>query len=121
MLIANLTDRQDIQVQLSSWEKDYSALYGIEPEILDFSGTEDLLKIARIRHLDVVFVCLPGPEGFLHARRVREELKDSKVLFVAENSEYAVKGIHCHFTDYLVLPLNFKAFVRAMKLAGVGA
>ena len=120
MTIALLTDNPSVAAQLNAWLKQYCSLYKIEPTIREFLTTEELLKDGKTYHLDVIFIYLRGPEGFLHARRIREELPTSHAIFIGDTMEYAVKCMRLHYTDYMVLPLEFKNFVRTMKLSGVG-
>ena len=120
MTIAALTDNPAIAAQLNEWLKQYCGLYQINPIIMEFLTMEELLEFGKLRRLDVIFIYLRGPEGFLHARRIREELPSSRAVFIGDTMEYAVKCMRLHFTDYMVLPLEFKNFVRTMKLAGVG-
>ena len=95
-------------------------MYRINPTVIELSSVEELLGTGNIHHLDVIFIYLRRPEGFLHARRIREELPASRAVFIGDTMEYAVKCMRLHFTDYMVMPLEFKNFVRTMKLAGVG-
>lgn len=120
MTIAALTDNPAVAAQLNEWLKQYCSLYQINPTIMEFLTTEELLEMGKTCRLDVIFIYLRGPEGFLHARRIREEFPSSRVTFIGDTTEYAVKCMRLHFTDYMVLPLDFKSFVRTMKLCGVG-
>ena len=120
MMIATLTDNPAVAAQLNAWMKQYCDLYRIDPTVMEFLTTEELLEAGKTYRLDVIFIYLRGPEGFLHARRVREELPASHAVFIGDTMEYAVKCMRLHFTDYMVMPLEFKNFVRTMKLSGVG-
>lgn len=120
MTIAALTDNPAVAAKLNEWLKQYCSLYQINPTIMEFLTTEELLETGKIHRLDVIFIYLRGPEGFLHARRIREELPASRAVFIGDTMEYAVKCVRLHFTDYVVMPLEFKNFVRTMKLCGVG-
>lgn len=120
MTIATLTDHPGVAAQLNTWFQQYCELYQIHPAIMEFLTTEELLEVRKTHRLDVIFVYLRGPEGFLHARRIHEESPDSRMVFIGDTTEYAVQCMRLHFADYMVLPLEFKSFVRAMKLSGVG-
>ena len=121
MTIATLTDNLSVSSMLNGWFKQYCELYQIHPEIMDFLTKEELLEVSKTHRLDTIFVYLRGPEGFLHARRIREENPNSHMVFIADTPEYAVQCMRLHFTDYMLLPLEFKSFVRAMKLSGIGS
>lgn len=121
MTIATLTDNPDVSATLNSWFRQYCALYQIQPEIIDFPTKDQLLEAGKTHRLDTIFLYLRGPEGFLHARRIREEHPNCNMIFVADTTEYAVQCMRLHFTDYMLLPLEFKSFVRAMKLSGIGS
>jgi len=120
MIVATLTDDIALTVQLSVWLKQYCGLYQISPSLMEFSKTEDLLAAARTNHMDVIFIGLSGPEGFLHARRIAEERPECSLVMIADTPEYAVKCMRLHFKDYIVRPVEFKSFVRAMKLSSIG-
>ena len=120
MTIATLTDNLSVASSLNDWYKQYCSLYQINPSIMEFLTKDELLEAGKTHRLDVIFIYLRGPEGFLHARRIREELPTSRAVFIGDTKEYAVKCMRLHFTDYMVLPLEFKNFVRTMKLVGVG-
>ena len=121
MTIATLTDNLSVASSLNDWYKQYCSLYQINPSIMEFLTKDELLEAGKTHRLDVIFIYLRGPEGFLHARRIHEEMPESRMVFVADTTEYAVQCIRLHFTDYMLLPLEFKSFVRAMKLSGVGS
>ena len=120
MIIAMLTDNPHVAAQLNTWFEQYCDLYRIHPAVMEFQTTEELLDAGKAYHLDVIFVYLRGPEGFLHARRIHEEHPDSRMVFIGDTKEYAVACMRLHFSDYMVMPLEFPNFVRAMKLSGVG-
>jgi len=120
MLVAALTDDDAVAIQLSVWLKQYCSLYSIATSYMEFSSADELLTAGRTQRIDVLFVCLRGPEGFNQARRIAEEKRDCRIVMIADTAEYAVKCIRLHFADYIVRPIEFKNFVRAMKLAGVG-
>ena len=121
MVIATLSDDYAVTTMLNGWLKQYCGLYQINPEVMNFLTKDDLLEFSKMHRLDVVFIYLRGPEGFLQARRIREELPESRLVFIGDTTEYAVQCMRLHFTDYMVTPLEFKSFVRAMKLSGVGS
>ena len=120
MTISVLTDNPSVATQMDVWLKQYCELYQINPVVMDFTTTEELLEVGATHRLDVIFVCLRGPEGFLHARRIHEEMPNSKMVFIGDTMKYAVQCVRLHFVDYQVFPLEFKNFVRSMKLLGVG-
>ena len=120
MTIVTLVDTPSIATQLNEWLKQYCELYRIDPTVMEFLTTEELLEVRKTHPMDVIFICLRGPEGFLHARRIHEDSPNSRIVFISDTTEYSVKCMRLHFTDYMLLPLEFKNFVRTMKLAGVG-
>jgi len=120
MVVATLTDDEAEALQLSIWLKQYCSLYQIYPSLMEFNSADRLLEAGKTHRLDVIFVSLRGPEGFLEARRIREAKPESSVIMIADTPEYAVRCVRLHFTDYIIRPIEFKNFVRSMKLAGVG-
>jgi len=120
LIVATVSDDSTVSTQLSVWLEQYCRLYQISPSLMEFKTTEQLLAAGKTHHLDVIFVCMSGPDGFLHARQIAQEKPDAKMVMIADTAEYAVKCMRLHFTDYIVRPLEFRNFVRAMKLAGVG-
>ena len=120
MTIATLTDNPSVALQLNGWLRRYCELYQVTPSLMEFTSKDELLQVSGIHRVDVVFIYLRGPEGFLQARAVHEAIPDCRMVFIGDTMEYAVRCIRLHFTDYLLMPLEFKSFVRAMKLAGVG-
>ena len=55
-------------------------------------------------------------QGFLCARRVREEDRDCRVILLDDTDRYAIRGLRIHLTDYLVRPLEEARFRAAAKL-----
>jgi len=119
MLIATITDNPSVANQLNNWFKQYCDLYDLTPELVDYFSMEEYEKREE-KKLDVIFVCLRGEDGFNKARKIREDNKESKMVFISDTKEYQVQCIRLHFSDYIIEPLEFKNFVRAMKLSGVG-
>lgn len=120
MRIAICTDDPSMGELLKKWTQQYCELYQIEPDISLFSDAEGLLNTPDSGGYHTTFVRLRGPEGFHSARRLREERRNSRIIFVADTMEYAIPCIRLHFTDYLVMPLTFRSFTRAAQLAGIG-
>ena len=54
-------------------------------------------------------------QGFLCARRVREEDRDCRVILLDDTDRYAIRGLRIHLTDYLVRPLEEARFRAAAK------
>ncbi len=52
-------------------------------------------------------------QGFLCARRVREEDKACRVILLDDTDRYAIRGLRIHITDYLVRPLEEARFRQA--------
>jgi len=105
---------------LSQWIEQYCRLYNIRPIVEFYDSAEELLEEADGKSYAVVFAGIVGSEGFQKARMLREKMMDCPMVYIGESAEYAVQCVRMHFTDYIVQPVEFKNFVRAMKLSGVG-
>ena len=106
--------------QLIRWIKQYCQLYGVEHELTAFPLPEDFTDATAYKKFDLVFMAAGGAEGFLAARKLREEDRDVKIILADNSMDYAVKGVRLHFTDFILKPIEFKNVVRAMKLSGFG-
>ena len=54
-------------------------------------------------------------QGFLCARRLREEDRDCRVILLDDTDRYAIRGLRIHLTDYLVRPLEEARFRSAIE------
>jgi len=52
-------------------------------------------------------------QGFLCARRVREEDGSCRVILLDDTDRYAIRGLRIHVTDFLVRPLEDRRFRAA--------
>ena len=119
MRIGVCDDNADSRGQLLQWVQAYCGAYEADSEIAGFRTAEELFRAASLRRFGVVFIGLGGPEGFLSARRLREMDKHVKLVFISDTDRFAVNGVRLHFSDYIVRPVEFRHFVRAMRLAGI--
>ena len=53
-------------------------------------------------------------QGFLCARRVREEDSGCRVILPDDTDRYAIRGLRIHLTDFLVRPLEERRFRAAL-------
>ena len=74
------------------------------------------LNYANRNEVDLVFldISLPGLSGIELAGLLREHIK---IIFTTAYSEYAVQSYEHHAIDYLLKPITFSRFLKAVKKA----
>ena len=75
------------------------------------SGAHNILKTQKI---DLIFldINLPGKTGIEFARSV---LPDIAVIFTTAYTEYAVEGFELEAVDYILKPISYERFAKAVN------
>ncbi len=94
--------------------QDYVIRYG-SIELLDtFRDPLQALKFLGDSDVDLLFldIDMPGLSGISLARLVPKEVK---IIFTTAYTEYAVKSYDLEALDYLLKPISFERFIKAMQ------
>ncbi|PXY46674.1 LytR/AlgR family response regulator transcription factor [Flavobacterium hydrophilum] len=75
------------------------------------SGVQNILKTQKI---DLIFldINLPGKSGIEFARSINPE---TAVIFTTAYTEYAVEGFELEAVDYILKPISYERFVKAIN------
>jgi DNA-binding LytR/AlgR family response regulator len=75
------------------------------------SGAQSILKTQKI---DLIFldISLPGKSGIEFARNIHPE---TAVIFTTAYTEYAVEGFELEAVDYILKPISYERFAKAIN------
>ncbi len=81
-----------------------------------FTGGAEALKFLKSHRVDIAFldIQMPGMGGLDVAKLVPE---DTRVVFTTAFAQYAVEGFRVDALDYLLKPVSFAEFTRAVEKA----
>ena len=90
-----------------------------DSDIIAFTNSSDALNFIRSGKffVDLCFteVVMPGVSGFKLVTELREYNKQSKAVFIADTTEYAVEAWRYHVTDYLLKPVTLESIVHTLE------
>ena len=55
--------------------------------------------------------------GLLAARALRERDRACRIILIDDTTQYAIQGLHLHFADFILRPVEFRHVTRSMRLA----
>ena len=101
---------KDIEV-LETYLKKYGAENGTDFDITVFREAISFLEGYNAK-FDLIFmdVSMPYFNGFQAAKKLREMDEEVALVFVTTLEKYAIKGYEVSALDYLVKPLEYRAF-----------
>ncbi len=84
-----------------------------------FSSGKDALGVLRGGGIDLAFldIQMPGPGGLDIAKVLADAGSDTRVVFTTAFQQYALEGFRAWALDYLVKPVSFEEFSRAVGRA----
>ncbi|PKB16224.1 LytTR family DNA-binding domain-containing protein [Flavobacterium sp. 5] len=78
-----------------------------------FMSTNTALNVLKTQKIDLLFldINLPGKSGIEFAKSLP---KDIGIIFTTANPQYAVEGFELEAIDYLLKPISFERFSKAI-------
>ncbi|MNX28126.1 Transcriptional regulatory protein YpdB [compost metagenome] len=78
-----------------------------------FMSTSNALNLLKTQKIDLLFldINLPGKSGIEFAKSLP---KDIGIIFTTANPQYAVEGFELEAIDYLLKPISFERFSKAI-------
>ncbi len=98
---------------LRSCVEEYCALYHVPLALECFTTPEAFAQGGRF---EAAFLGFGGSTGFLAARALRDRDRSCRVVLIDDTSEYAVKSLRIHCTDFILRPVTFSKVVQSMRL-----
>lgn len=100
--------------------RDIIARYIAEMPMLEYAGecsnAVQAMNYLQHHHVDLLFLDIRMPQ--LNGNELLKILKSPpKVIFTTAHSEYALEGYELDITDYLLKPIQFDRFVKAVHKA----
>lgn len=93
-------------------------IYGAQTPTLDvlgyFDNVIDALQFLSTNNVDIIFtdVSMPKMSGIELVQSLRNK---PYIVFITSNSEHAVSGFDLDITDFLVKPVRFERFLKAVN------
>jgi DNA-binding LytR/AlgR family response regulator len=87
------------------------AFLDLKGKFTSVSGAQKILKTQKI---DLIFldINLPGKSGIEFAKNI---LPDIAVIFTTAYTEFAVEGFELEATDYILKPISYERFAKAIN------
>ena len=82
-------------------------------ETVAFRSENALWRAFAPGRFDGAVVGYGDVQGFLCARRLREEDRNCRVILLDDTDRYAIRGLRIHLTDFVVRPLEEQRFRSA--------
>ena len=101
--------------QLRGWVEQFCVLYQVPAVLQSFLSADSFA--AQREPFDIVYMGFGGSAGFVQARLLREQNRDCHIILIDDTTEYAVRGVRLHCTDYILRPVQFHNVVQSMRLA----
>ena len=116
-----MIDDEKAQIkELSELLKSYSDSSENAPsfETETFSSGDEFIENGRF-DADIAFidVNMPGSNGFVTAKALREHNPNAVIVFIARNSELAINGYEVRALDYLIKPVTKPVFDKTLNEA----
>ncbi|MBF8983894.1 response regulator transcription factor [Lutibacter sp. B2] len=98
---------EDNELLRKSLMKKLSIMEGIEVVYFSEDG-EDFVKAVRKIKPDIAItdIDMPKMNGIEAAKKIREELSDTEIIFITSYSEYIKEAVELYAFDYIEKPIN---------------
>lgn len=106
-------DRQILTKHLNTYMKAHRISFSLQ----EFSCAEDFFKVCVPSAFDLVFldIYMTGTNGMDAARKLYEEDKNCRIIFLTTSMEHAQLSYSVHAVYYLMKPLDPEQFEQAMS------
>ena len=91
---------------LFAWIKAYCAVRGQRVKLCPMASLEELWGCFSTGAFDGVFLGAGDTDGFLAARRLREEDRKCQVVLIDDTQRFVLPSYRLHVTDFLLRPLT---------------
>ena len=120
MNIAIIDDSVEEARQLSGYVQTYFHSVHILQRTELFTAAADFLQVWKKDSYQLVFIDIYlGQEtlGLEIAEQIRREDESCIIIFTTSSSDFALKGYEVRALDYLLKPIGYDRFCRAMEYA----
>ncbi|MGN0375431.1 MAG: LytR/AlgR family response regulator transcription factor [Butyrivibrio sp.] len=113
--VAVCDDDRDILETVKSYISEYQSLGFCEFEVYGFNSGEELLK-STIR-FDLIFLDIEmgGIDGIRTAQLLRQKDRKSRIVYITNHSECALRSYSVHPFDFIVKPVLKERITEVMK------
>ena len=73
---------------------------------IPFYDIETLLSDFRPEKYTAAYLAIGGAEGFLAARRLREQDRRCRIAIIDDTDQYALMAYRIHASDYMIRPVS---------------
>ena len=115
--VAIVEDEESASKQLTEYINRYGKEQGEQFQVSLFSNVGSFLE--PYKKVDIVFmdIIMPGLNGMDGARQMREIDPETKIVFVTNMAQYAIKGYAVGALDYVLKPVPYFAFSQQLQKA----
>ena len=53
----------------------------------------------------------------MYKRQLQERDRACRIILMDDTTQYAIQGLHLHFADFILRPVEFRHVARSMRLA----
>lgn len=120
MNIAIIDDSIEDARQLSSYAGKYFQSVHLDQKITLFTSAQEFLAVWHPEAFQLVFVEIylgKEPAGLSIAQQIRRDDSRCLIVFTTRCRDFALKGYEVQAMDYLLKPISYSRFSRAMDYA----
>lgn len=109
--IAIVEDEKEGAQTIASYINKYATINKINIKTMYFNSAEALFENYP-KDLNLIFmdIELPGMDGMMAVKKLREENEEVSVIFVTNLAQYAINGYEVRAFDFIVKPLSYYNF-----------
>lgn len=110
------TTQPEEGLRLREWIERYCEVCGLTASVFCVQTPAQLAQLAP-GAAQIAFIGFGGGTGFRAARALVERDRACRIILIDDTAEFAIKGIHLHFADFILRPVEFRHIVRSLRLA----
>ena len=116
MKLAVCTAQAEEQARLCDWIEQYCRLRSLPAAVVRISTPQELSRQAP-GAIQIAYIGFGSSAGFLAARALQERDRACHIILIDDTTQYAIQGLHLHFADFILRPVEFRHVARSMRLA----
>lgn len=116
MKLAVCTAQAEERDRLCEWLGRYCRLCSL-PMTVECIDTPQQLSRQMPGAIQIAYIGFGSSAGFLAARALRERDRACRIILIDDTTQYAIQGLHLHFADFILRPVEFRHVTRSMRLA----